>query len=255
LPGPFFVHDPTPAGFYSAAMIRLPAIAALFALVAAPLTAQPTPPAQLKLPELDAEQKAALTCSAVFAIVASDQARGEEGALRYPPLKVRGREYFVRFGAQTIDKTGASREAVKVLLESEVERLQKLAAAVGDPRGTLAKAMAPCLPRLDAIVPPLAKPTLAQCAAILTLAYEEVYAREGLNGAEAKDLKILSSVVESRQRKALLAQGLSGDRIDRAIAEEHDRMVKEVLASGPGVEKYDLQVCYDLAKPDEKSHY
>ena len=238
-------------------MTRLPAIAALLALVTAPLGAQPAPPpaASVKLPELNAEQKSQLTCSAVFAIVASDQARGQDTALAYPPLKVRGREYFVRFGARTIDRTGASRDAVKVLLESEVERLQKLAAATGDPQGTLARTIGPCLPRLDAEVPPLTRPTLAQCTAILSLAYQEVYAREGLNGAQARDLKILSAVVESRQRKALGEQGLSGGQIDKTVAEEHGRMLKEVLASGPGVEKYDLQTCYDLARPDEKTHY
>ena len=242
-------------------MIRTPALAALLALLATPLAAQtsptaaPVPAASPKLPELNTDQKAQLTCSAVFAIVASDQARGEEAALRFPPLKVRGREYFVRFGAQTIDKTGASREAVKVLLEGEVERLQKLAAAMGDPQGTLSRTLAPCLPRLEAEVPPLAKPTLGQCTAILTLAYEEVYAREGIAGGEARDLKILSAVVESRDRKAMSLQGLSSNEIDRKVSEEHDRMLKEALKTGPGVEKYDLQTCYELAKPDEKSHY
>ena len=240
-------------------MIRFPVPhlfgAALLALVATPLAAQPAPAAPPKLPELDAEQKAQLTCSAVFAIVASDQARGEQAALRFPPLKVRGREYFVRFGAHTIDQTGASREAVKMLLEGEVERLQKLAAALGDPQGTLSRTIAPCLPRLDAVVPPLAKPTIGQCTAILTLAYEEVYAREGIAGGESRDLKILSAVVESRERKALMAQGLSGDQIDRKVSQEHDRMLKEALDAGPGVEKYDLNTCYELAKPDEKSHY
>ena len=241
-------------------MIRFPAPnfvgAALLALVVAtPLAAQPAPPVPPKLPELNADQKAQLTCSAVFAIVASDQARGEEAALRFPPLKVRGREYFVRFGAHTIDQTGASREAIKLLLEGEVERLQTLAAQLGDPQGTLARTITPCLPRLDAEVPPLAKPTLAQCTAIITLAYEEVYARDGINGAQSRDLKILSAVLDSRQRKALQAQALSGNEIDKSVVLEHDRMLKEALAAGPGIEKYDLQTCYDLAKPDEKSHY
>lgn len=236
-------------------MIRFPVIAALGALIAAPLSAQTAPAAPPSLPELDAEQKARLTCSAVFAIIASDQARGYEGALAYPPLKVRGREYFVRFGAQTIDQTGASRDAVKILLEGEVERLQKLAAATGDPQGTLARTIGPCLPRLDAEVPPLTTPTLAQCTAILALAHDEVHAREGAAGARARDLKILAAVVESRQRKALGEQGLTGAQIDQRVAEERERMLQEVLASGPGVEKYDLQTCYDLARPDEKTHY
>ena len=227
----------------------------LTALILSSLASAATPPAPAALPELDAEQKAQLTCSAIFAITASEQARGDQAALTYPPLKLRGREYFVRFGARTMDATGASRDTIKALLEGEVERLQKLATAIGDAPGTLARTIEPCLPRLEAEVPPLAKPDLAQCAAIMQLAYEEVYAREGLTGPEAKDLKILAAVLDSRQRKALQAQSLGGEAIDRRIAEQHDKMLKEALAAGPGVEKYDLQVCYDFAKPDPTTHY
>ena len=231
-------------------MIRF---AVLAALAAAPLAAQPTvtPP----LPELDSEQRAQLTCSATFALVASEQARGEPAALKYPPLKVRGREYFVRFGARTMDATGASREAVKALLEGEVQRLQQLAVAMQDPAGTLARAVEPCLPRLEAEVPPLPKPSLAQCTAIMSLAAEEMLARAGLADPKTKDLKILAAVLESRQRKTLQEQGETGDAIDRALAAEHDRMLKEALETGPGVEKYDLQTCYDFAKPEADKHY
>ena len=227
---------------------------ALAALAAAPLAAQPaTPPPTL--PELDAEQKAQLTCSATFALVASEQARGEPAALKYPPLKVRGREYFVRFGARTMDATGASRGAVKVLLEGEVQRLQQLAAATQDPAGTLARAIAPCLPRLEAEVPPLPKPSLGQCTAIMSLAAKEMLARAGLADPKTKDLKILAAVLEARQRKALQEQGETGDAIDRTLAAEHDRMLKEALETGPGIEKYDLQTCYDFAKPEAGKHY
>ena len=231
-------------------MIRFLAFASL---AAAPLAAQPAPPPSL--PELDAEQKAQLTCSAVFALVSSEQARGEPAALKYPPLKVRGREYFVRFGARTMDATGASRETVKALIESEIARLQQLALATQDPAGTLARAIAPCLPRLEAEVPPLPKPSLAQCTAIMGLAAEEMLARAGLTDPKTKDLKILAAVLEARQRKALQEQGETGDAIDRALAAEHDRMLKEALDTGPGVEKYDLQTCYDFAKPEADKHY
>ena len=226
---------------------------ALAALAAAPLAAQQ--PVAPSLPELDTEQKAQLTCSATFAMVASEQARGEPAALKYPPLKVRGREYFVRFGARTMDATGASREAVKVLLEGEVQRLQQLAAATQDPAGTLARAITPCLPRLEAEVPPLPKPSLGQCTAIMGLAAEEMLARAGLADPKTKDLKILAAVLEARQRKALQEQGETGDAIDRALAAEHDAMLKEALETGPGVEKYDLQTCYDFAKPEADKHY
>lgn len=237
-------------------MIRLPAFAALGALLAAPLAAQtaaPTPPPAL--PELNVEQKVQLACSAAFALAASEQARGEDAALRYPPLRVRGREYFVRFGARTMDSTGASREAVKALLEGEVSRLQKLAIAVQDPDGTLDKALQPCLPRLEAEVPPLPKPTLGQCAAIMSLAAEEMVAREGIEDPKSKDLKILAAVLESRERKALQEKGETGDKIDRTMGEAHDKMLKEALAAGAGVEKYDLDTCYDFAKPDPAKHY
>lgn len=235
-------------------MTRLPALAVAASLVAAPLAAQ-APPSPPRLPELSSELKAELTCSAIFAITAAEQARGEQAAMRYPALKARGREYFVRFGARAMDATGAPRDAIRYLLELEVQRLQKFAEALGNPDAAMERTIAPCLPRLDAAVPPLPKPNLAQCTAIMQLASEEMIAREGLETGQAKDLKILASVLESRQRKAMQEAGRSGNEIDRALAEEHDRMLKEAVASGPGVEKYDLQVCYDFAKPEPDKHY
>lgn len=219
------------------------------------LLAAAEPPPAPPLPTLDAEQGAALACAATFAVVASEQARGVKSAYAWPPLRARGREYFVRVGARTMDQAGISREQVRALLEADVARLQQQAKASGDPDAVLAAAVRPCLPRLDAEVPPLPQPSLAQCAAIMTLAYEEVYAREGLAGAEARDLKTLATVLESRQRKALQAQGLSGEETDRRVAEAHDAMLKEALADGPGVEKYDLSACYELAKPEPDKHY
>jgi hypothetical protein len=232
-------------------MLRfLGALAASALLLAA---AEPAPPPQL--PKLEPEQSAALACAATFAVVASEQARGVRSAYDWPPLRARGREYFVRVGARTMDQAGISRDQVRALLEADVARLQQQAKASGDPDAVLAAAVRPCLPRLDAEVPPLPPPNLAPCTAIMTLAFEEVYAREGLAGAESRDLKTLATVLESRQRKALQAQGLSGEESDRRIAEAHDAMLKEAMEAGPGVEKYDLQACYEFAKPDEQTHY
>jgi hypothetical protein len=222
---------------------------------AAPLLAAAEPPAAPPVAKLDAEQSAALACAATFAVVASEQARGVKSAYDWPPLRARGREYFVRVGARTLDQSGATREQVRAWLEADVAALQQRAKASGDPDAVIAAAIRPCLARLDAEVPPLPAPTLAQCAAIVTLAFEEVYAREGLAGAESRDLKTLATVLESRQRKALQAQGLSGEETDRRIAEAHDAMLKEATEAGPGVEKYDLQTCYELAKPEADKHY
>jgi hypothetical protein len=234
-------------------MIRLSSLAAGLSLVLAPLASAQQPAAKPAPIALDADGRAALTCAAAFAIVASEQQRGEQAALAFPPLAVRGKEFFARFGARTMDAAGASREAVRALLEGEVARLQQQAVASGDADATMAAAMTPCVARLDAEVSPLRKPSLSQCAAILALAYEEVHAREGLSPA-ARDLKTLANVLESRERAALTEQGLTGNAADRRVAEDHDAMLKQALATG-GVEKYDLRTCYDLARPDEKSHY
>jgi hypothetical protein len=237
-------------------MLRPLAILLAPALLLAPsLLSGAEPPAAPPAAKLDAEQSAALACAATFAVVASEQARGVKSAYAWPPLRARGREYFVRIGARTMDQSGATREQVRAWLEADVAELQQRAKASGDPDAVLAAAVRPCLPRLDAEVPPLPAPTLAQCTAIMALAFEEVYAREGLAGAEARDLKTLATVLESRQRKALQEQGLSGEESDRRIAEAHDAMLKEAMEAGPGVEKYDLQTCYELARPEPDKHY
>lgn len=228
-------------------------------LVAAPLSAQasasPAPLAPAApLPQVDADTAESLRCAAAFAIVASEQRRGLPTAMGFPPLAERGREYFVRVGARAMDKTKLSREAVRSLLEAEVAKLQEEAKGSADPEAAVMNVMNPCLERLEVEVPPLPKPTLGQCAAILSLAYDEVYAREGLSPA-ARDLKILANVLESRERKGLEAQGITGNRADQRVAETHDAMLKDAVEGASGVEKYDLQVCYDLAQPDESAHY
>lgn len=270
LPGPqadndppaasFFVHDRARHRRYGRAMSRFAiAVAAAGLVLAGPLAAQPpaamASTARAGLPPLDTEQSAQLTCAAVFAIVASEQARGSATASQWPQLKVRGREYFVRFGARTMDATHASRDQVRALLESEVARLQVLAQERGNPDAVLAAQKPGCLERLDRETAKLAQPTLAQCTAIMALAYEEVYARDGLTTARARDLKTLATVLEARERKAMQAQGVPLATIDQAVAQAHDAMLKEALTAGPGVEGYDLQTCYDLAAPEPDKHY
>lgn len=229
-------------------MTRLASIAAAMLAFAGPAHAAPSP---ASAPMSD-DTRAALSCAAAFAVAATEQGRGERAALAFPPLAVRGKEYFVRVSARAMDETGSSRETIRDVLAGEVAALQKRAAE--NPDGAMTAAVTPCLARLDAEVPPLPKPSLAQCAAILSLAYEEVHSREGLS-ASARDLKTLAAVLESRTREALVAQGLTGDAADRRLAETHDAMLKEALETTGGVEKYDLQTCYEWAKPDEKAHY
>lgn len=224
--------------------------AASFALAGAPLHAVDAPSA---LAPTD-EHRAMLQCAAAFAIVATEQTASTDASLAFPPLGYRGKEYFVLASARVMADTGLTKEAVRDLLVADVAELQGKAAA-GDPDEVMRQAMGPCLPRLDAMVPPLESPDLLQCTAILKIAYEDVHAREGLS-PQAQDLATLASVLSSREREALMAKGGSGDDADRAIAEAHDALLAETLSpNGVGAERYDIAHCWELAKPDPKSHY
>ncbi|MBF9151314.1 hypothetical protein [Novosphingobium jiangmenense] len=235
--------------------MRLPLrVAALLARVALlPLTvgfapAQAQTPAQ-SAPKLTAQTRDDLRCSAAFAIVALEQSDGDalEG---WPQLAVRGRTFFADSGERAMKEGALSREQVRDLIGREVQALQ----TAPDPDKALAALAKPCVARLDATVPPLVTPTLKQCAAILGLAYAEVHAREGMS-ASAQDLKTLESVLSSREREALIAAGSSGDDADRTLSEAREAMAVEAADGKGGVDKYDIAHCYELAKPQEKSHY
>ena len=101
-------------------------------------------------PKLSLEQKTLLRCSAAFAIIASEQARGVESALAYPPLGERGKEYFVQAGARLIGELKLTHEQVDGLYRAEIKRLQDESATSDDPRALVTSIMQPCLLSLDA---------------------------------------------------------------------------------------------------------
>lgn len=205
---------------------------------------------------LTEEHKAALRCAAAFAVVATEQQRGERDALGYPPLAYRGKEYFVRVAAQVMDQTGLSRDAVRALLVQDVAEMQQQAGAIADPAGEIKLVIRPCLDRLDRLVAPLKTPDLLECSAILTIAASEVHARDGMSPTAA-DLTTLATVLTTRARDAQIAVGKSGNEADIALELARESLVKETApgAPGGGADKYDIAHCYDLAKPTPKSHY
>lgn len=81
-------------------------------------------PAAAQAPSPNIEQQTLLRCSAMFALVAGEQAKGDQAALGYPPLGERGREYFVITAAKLTDELGVPRETVMDLLNREVTRIQ-----------------------------------------------------------------------------------------------------------------------------------
>ena len=121
-------------------MKRFALIAALAAAV--PAAGQDVPPSF--------EQGMLLRCSAAFAIVANQQARGVPAAKAYPDLQARGKEYFVRASAQLMDQLHLTREQIAARLRTEVAAQQQAAASASDPKAYVDGVIQPCLQSLAA---------------------------------------------------------------------------------------------------------
>lgn len=227
-------------------IVSIPLLMVLLLAVAPAHAAAPQAP---DLSRLSADHRTALRCAAAFAIVATEQSGGD-ALPDWPPLSVRGKRYFADTGALVMKEAGLDQDAVRDLITSEVRSLQ----TAGDPDAALSALAKPCVTRLDTAVPPLATPDLKQCAAIMGLAYDELHAREGMTPA-ARDLKTLASVLSAREREALMALGRSGDDADRVLTQTREALVAEATDGTGGIDKYEIAHCYDLARPDEKTHY
>ncbi|MHA6332092.1 hypothetical protein ACXYL9_00285 [Qipengyuania sp. CAU 1752] len=93
-------------------------------------------------PQLSLQQRTSIRCSAAFAIVAKGQEAGNSEALAYPDLSERGKEFFVRASAQTMEEAGLTRDQISAVLSAEAHTLWD--------DGTLANVMPGCLLLLDA---------------------------------------------------------------------------------------------------------
>lgn len=111
------------------------AVVAAFALATDPVPAA-------SAPALSAAQAGTLRCGVAFAIGAKLQAEKSPVAIGWPPLALRGREFFVRAMAQVMDETGASRDALTAVAMANVPALR-------DP-AVLDRAVTGCLPLLKA---------------------------------------------------------------------------------------------------------
>jgi hypothetical protein len=123
--------------------MKRPLTALLLCTLAAPAPAQ-------ELPRLTIEQQTLVRCSATFALVAGEQAKGNPVALRYPALGERGREYFVRTAARLTDELGVPRETAAALLNREAGRVKAERAAADNPAEITERIMRTCLVSLIA---------------------------------------------------------------------------------------------------------
>ncbi len=208
----------------------------------------PTPPVPL-----NESQRRDLSCVAVLAIIASEQERGVESAFDYPLLAERGATYAGLVGKRIMDETGRTKEQVREDILAALAAEQKLGKNAADPDAVVRREMTTCLPLLDAAVPPKPKPDLNQCAGMLQIAYEEVHDREGLSKT-AQDLKTLATVLDSRARDKMRAEGLSGQESDILLTQSRETMLADARQKEARGETSDLDFehCFTLAAPDDK---
>ncbi len=194
-----------------------------------------------------------LSCVAAFAIVASEQERNIPSALDYPLLSERGRSYAGIIGQRVMQDTGQTREQIREAILDAVAAQQDKVKNSGDPDAVVQTVMAKCLSLLDAEVPKKEQPTLNQCAVLLQLAYEEVYAREKLSKT-AQDLKTLAFVLESRAREKMRDQGMSGNESDATLLQIRETTVSEAKVKEVDGQSSDLDFdhCFELAAPEPK---
>ena len=216
------------------------------------LLAAQQPPAANIAPLTDIQQRD-LSCVAALAIIASEQERGVESALTYPLLSERGATYAGLIGERVMLETGRTKEQVRDDILAAVAAQQAKVKDVADPGQVVEAEMEKCLPLLDAAVPPLPKPTLNQCAVMLNLAYEEVYARDGLSKT-AQDLKTLAFVLDNRAREKMRGEGLSGNESDIILTQLREEMIAEAVARESQGQSSDLDYehCFALAAPKGK---
>ena len=202
-------------------------------------------PASAPITALSDLHRRDISCAAAFAIVASEQDRGVESALAYPPLGVRGQQFFIDVGDRVMRETGLDREAVRDLLVEAAAALQRQAVEAHDPNAALDAVMTPCLKRLVEVQGETATPDITECAAILAIARDALEAREGQSPA-AKDMATLASVLESRARDELRAAGLSGNEQDQRLVETREKLE---AAGEDQRSDLDYAACFELAAP------
>lgn len=211
-------------------------------LVPQPLSAAPRP--------LSLDQQARVKCVALLAIVANEQQRGIEGWEDTPPLAVRGAKFSDRVGEAIVKESKRSREDVRGLVLAEVASLQAEARVAPDPIAVLRERLASCMILLDAIVPPLKPPTLVECAAALSLAYDDETAHDGMSKT-ARTMAIFAAVLDGRAREELRAAGKTEAESDMALGLEKERLTAEFKAhQREGMQdKVDYAACFEMARP------
>ncbi len=209
-------------------------IASLIAAAVPPSIAAPLPP------KLTTEQASRLRCVAGLAIIANEQSRGVGSWEDVQNLANKGARFAAIVGDDLVKSSGRTREIVRADMFAAVASLQKEAGASDQYGRLLRDLVQPCVAMMEAIIPP---PSLAACAAMLSLAYDEVYKAERLSKT-AKDLATFAAVLDARARDELRAGGKSEVESDKAMG-----IAKDLAKRRPKADAFDFEACFELARP------
>ena len=206
-------------------------------LIASLIAAAISAPIAAPLP-LTSDQSARLRCVAGLAIIANEQSRGVGGWEDVQNLANKGAKFAAVVGDDLVKNSGRNRDIVRGDMFAAVASLQKEASGADQDDNLLRELVQPCVAMMEAALP---SPSLQTCAVMLSLAYDEVYSREGLSKT-AKDLATFAAVLDSRARDELRAKGKSEAESDIAMG------IAKALAKRDRGE-FDFEACFELARP------
>ncbi len=181
-------------------------------------------------------QQERVRCVAALAIVANDQTRGVTSWGDVPPLQKRGAHFAGTVGQSLIDKNALTKEAVRSLFVAGVAAFQK-------------KALSPeTVQRCFALMNEIDAPALSDCAAMLSLAYDDQRLRSAV-ATDNRSLATYAAVLDGRARDELRKTGKTEAEADIIIGKARERYAAQLAdQEKQGIEPdLPLDACFEMA--------
>jgi hypothetical protein len=217
-------------------------------LFALPLLA--ASPAQAGVPALSKGEREQVHCVAMLAILANDQQRGAPGWEGLPDVTSRGQHFADLVVAQVMKDRAMAQDDVRALVVEQVKALQ-----VDSVEGRIStdeahRQASACIAVMDKVNPVISEPSMLRCAALSSVARDDLKAEQGPSGPSL-GMAMLASVLESEARKELIAQQKTEMEGDVLIGLEREKVaatspedVEAVFRNGE-----ELRQCMAMVKP------
>lgn len=197
-------------------------------------------------PALSADQTEQLRCVGAIAIIANEQQRGVAEWTDFPDLAEDGARYATIVTDRVTDASGAERAAVEQEIVRQIGDIQHQSSSEQGSSRILHTLGEACVAEMERVLPQAPAPGLTRCAAMVALARDDARAREGMSKS-VKDLTVFASVLESRARMALRAEGKSEAESDIVLGTERE-VLSNAFRDG-AAQRFDFTSCFELAKP------